>query len=184
MTHVTRSVTSLDDVTLHLITRPAPLVWRQLRLELASIESCCLVRLLTSVQRMSQPLPGLMRVTWSHWRESLGRGHLRGEAGRRTSREGEVHKSRQIGCQQSATEMEVNIKIISVRMTIFTPDEERREVGGQYEESSEVEAEAAGESERSSDLQVSERSPCVQCDLLSDLRGQLDSCLRSSIEAG
>ena len=69
-------------------------------------------------------------------------------------------------------------------MTIFTPDEEKREVGGQYEESSEVEAEAAGESERSSGLQGSERPPCVQCDLLSDLRGQLDSCLRSSIEAG
>ena len=115
MTHVTRPVTALDDVTLHLVTLPAPLVWRQLRMELASMEFC-LARLLTSVQRVSQPLPGLLMVTWCHRGESLVRGQVRGEAGRRTSGEGEVHESRQVGGQQSATEMEFNVKMTSVRM--------------------------------------------------------------------
>ena len=93
MTHVTRPVTALDDVTLHLVTLPAPLVWRHMRMELASMEFC-LVRLLTSVQRVSQPLPGLLMVTWCHRGESLVRGQVWGEAGRRTSMQGEVHKSR------------------------------------------------------------------------------------------
>ena len=58
------------------------------------------------------------------------------------------------------------------------------EMGGQYEESSEAEAEAAEESWRPSDLRGSERSSCVQCDLQCDLRGPLGSCLQSSAEAG
>ena len=61
-------------------------------------------------------------------------------------------------------------------------------MGGPYEESNEVEAEAAEESERPSDLRESERSSCVQCDLqcdlLCDLRGPRGSCLQSSAEAG
>ena len=63
-------------------------------------------------------------------------------------------------------------------------------MGGQCGVSSE--AEAAEEMERPSDLLGSERSSCVQCDLLcglrcgflSDLRGPLGSCPQSSAGAG